>query len=82
MVHEDQNGWNKNNIRAEEEQKTAARTKQHEDEEDYTGIRPAGGEIREQREKHGKKNKTSKTTSVNASAFALPPLNSTKTNEN
>ena len=44
MVHEDQNGWNKNNIRAEEEQKTAARTKQHEDEEEETGIRPAGKE--------------------------------------
>ena len=82
VTQEDHKDCKKNNIRAEEEQKTAARTKQHEDEEDYTGIRPAGGEIREQREKHGKKNKTSKTTSVNASAFALPPLNSTKTNEN
>ena len=73
----------KNNIRAEKEQITAARTKQHEDKEEDTGIRPAGREkIREQREKHGKKNKTSKTTSVIATAFALPPLNSTKTNHN
>ena len=31
------------NIRAEEEQITAARTKQHEDKEEDTGIRPAGG---------------------------------------
>ena len=39
----DQKGCKKNNIRAEEEQTTAARTKQHEDEEDI-GIRPAGRE--------------------------------------
>ena len=44
----------------------------------------AGGEgnIRDQREDHGKKNKTIKTTSVIATAFALPPLNSTKKNKN
>ena len=40
---QDQKGC-KNNIRAEEEQITAARTKQHEDEEEDTGIRPAGRE--------------------------------------
>ena len=34
----------KNNIRAEEEQTTAARAKQHEDEEVNTGIKPAGRE--------------------------------------
>ena len=39
---QDQKGC-KNNIRAEEEQITAARAEQHEDEED-TGIRPAGRE--------------------------------------
>ena len=39
----DQKGC-KNNIRAEEEQTTAARTKQHEDEAEDTGIRPAGRE--------------------------------------
>ena len=35
---QDQTGWK--NIRAEEEQRTAARPKQHEDEEEDTGIRP------------------------------------------
>ena len=61
MMQEDQKGCKKNNIRAEGEQTTAARTKQHEDEEEDTGIRAAGREKRrEQREKQGKKNKTSK----------------------
>ena len=41
-MQEDQKGCKKNNVRAEEEQATAARTKQHEDEEIDTGIRPAG----------------------------------------
>ena len=36
---QDQKGCKKN-IRVEEEQITAARTKQHEDEEEDTGIRP------------------------------------------
>ena len=36
---QDQKGC-KNNIRAEEEQITAARAKQHGDEEEDTGIRP------------------------------------------
>ena len=40
---QDQKGCKKN-IRVEEEQITAARTKQHEDEEEDTGIRPAGRE--------------------------------------
>ena len=40
MMQEDQKGCKKNNIRAEEEQITAARAKQHEDEEEDTGIRP------------------------------------------
>ena len=44
MMQEDQKGCNKNNIRADEEQITAARTKQHEDEEEDTGMRPAGRE--------------------------------------
>ena len=35
----------------------------------------------EQHKKHGKKIKTSKTTIDVATAFALPPLNSTKTNK-
>ena len=38
-VQEDQKGC-KNNVRAEEEQITAARAKQHEDDEEDTGIRP------------------------------------------
>ena len=38
-MQEDQKGCKKN-IRAEEEQINAARTKQHEDEEEDTGIRP------------------------------------------
>ena len=41
---QDQKDCKKNIIRAEEEQITAARTKQHEDEEEDTGIRPAGRE--------------------------------------
>ena len=73
----------KKNIRVEEEQAIAARTKQHENEED-TDIRPAG------REKQGNKKRNtakrtkqaSKTTSVIATAFPLPPLNSTKTSKN
>ena len=42
VMQEDQKGCKKN-IRAEQERITAARTKQHEDEEDI-GIRPAGRE--------------------------------------
>ena len=46
-MQEDQKGCKKNNIRAEEEQTTAARAKQREDEKEDTGIRPAGrGEIK------------------------------------
>ena len=40
VIQEDQKGCKKNNIRAEEEQITAARTKQHEHEEEDTGIGP------------------------------------------
>ena len=39
-MQEDQKGRKKDNIRAEEEQITVARAKQHEDEEEDTGIRP------------------------------------------
>ena len=39
-MQEDRKGCKKDNIRAEEEQATAARAKQHEDEEEDTGIRP------------------------------------------
>ena len=49
----------KNNIRAKEEQTTAARTKQHEDQEEDTGIRSAGrenkGTKREARQKEQNK---------------------------
>ena len=37
---QDQKGCKKDNIRADEEQITAARTKQHEEEEKHTDIRP------------------------------------------
>ena len=40
---QDQQGCKKKNIRAEEGQMTAARVKQHEDEEEDTGIRPKSG---------------------------------------
>ena len=43
-MEEGQKGCKKNTIRVEGEQITAARTKQHEDEEEDTGIRPAGRE--------------------------------------
>ena len=49
-MQEDQKGCKNNNIR---EQITAARTKQHGDEEEDTSIRPAG------RENMGTKKKTS-----------------------
>ena len=39
MIQE-QKGCKKNNIRAKEEQITAARAKQHEDEEEDAGVRP------------------------------------------
>ena len=43
-VMQDQKGCKKNYIRAEEEQITAARTTEYEDEEEDIGIRPAGRE--------------------------------------
>ena len=43
-MQEDRKGCKKDNIRAEEEQATAARAKQHEGEEEDTGTRPAGRE--------------------------------------
>ena len=78
MMQGDQKGCKKNNTHAEEEQITAARTKQHEDEKEDTGIRPTG------RENKGTKRETRQTElnkkarqqiSVNATAFALLPLN-------
>ena len=48
VMQEDQKGCK--NIRAEEEQITAARTKQREDEEEDAGIRPAGRENKGKRE--------------------------------
>ena len=87
-VMEDQKGCKKNNIRAEEEQITAARTKQHEDGEEDTGRiyrHKAGGEGKYGKKERNKARRTkqgSETTSVIASAFMLPPLNSTKTNKN
>ena len=43
MIQEDQKGC-KNKIRAEEEHVTASRTKPHENDDQDTGIRPAGME--------------------------------------
>ena len=40
VIQEDQKGCKKNNIRAEEEQKTTARTKQREDEEGESLCKP------------------------------------------
>ena len=51
MIQEDQKDC-KNNTRAEEKQVIAAETKQHEDEEQGAGKRPAG------RENKGKKKET------------------------
>ena len=84
MMQEDQKGCKKNNIRVEEEQTTAARTKHHEGEEEDTGIRPAGRKNKETKRETRQKitKQASKTTSVIATAYALPPLNSTKTNKN
>ena len=63
---QDQKGCKKNNIRAEEEQTTAARTK-HEDEEN-TGIRPAG------RKNKGTKRNTAKRTKQARQQASSPPL--------
>ena len=81
---QDQQGCKKNKIRPEEEQMTAARTKQHEDEEEDTGIRPPGRENQGNKERNTAKRtkQARKTTSVIATAFALPPLNSPKKNKN
>ena len=54
VMREDQKGCKKNNVLAEEEQITAARTKQHGDKEEYTGRRPAERKKKEGRKKHGK----------------------------
>ena len=84
VMQEDQKGCkNVLYIRAEVEQRTAARTK-HEAEEEDTGIRPAGRENEGNKERNNAKRtkQASKATSVIATAFALPPLNSTKANKN
>ena len=77
MMQEDQKGCKKTNVRAEEEQITAARTKQHEDKEEDTGIRPARREKKSgNKERNTAKitKQASQTTSAIATAFfALPP---------
>ena len=51
----------KNNMRAVKEHIIVERTKQHEEEEEYTGIRPAGRENKgTKRNTRQKRNKTSK----------------------
>ena len=74
-MQEYQKGCKKNSIRAEEEQKTAARAKQHGDEEEDSGIGPAGREkIREQREKHGEKKQNKQARKqVSLLRFRAPP---------
>ena len=56
MNQENQKGCKKN-IRAEEEQITAARPKQHEDKEEDTGIRPR--KKQKQKQKQRRKNRSS-----------------------
>ena len=60
MMQEDQKGCQKNNMRAEEEQITTARATTRRRGRRYRHKAGGEGKIREQREKHGKKNKTSK----------------------
>ena len=76
MMQQDQKR-SKNNIlriRAVEEQRTATRTKQHEDEEEDTGTRPAGREkIREHREKHGKKEQNKQARQVSLLPLSRSP---------
>ena len=78
MMQVDQKGCRKNNVRAEEEQTTAARTK-HEVEEEDTGRRPAGRErIREQRETRPKE-PNKQDNKCHCCRFRAPPI---KFNEN
>ena len=82
-MQEYQKECKKNNICAEKEQTTAARTKQHEDKEGDTGTWPAGKKKNETNETRQKRTKqASKTASAIATDFALPPMNLTKTNKN
>ena len=68
MTQEHQKSSKKNNIRAEEEQTTAARTKQHEDEDGDTGTRPAG------REKQGNKDINKAKRTKQARQVSLLPI--------
>ena len=77
-MKEGQKGCKYNSIPADEEEPiTVARTKQQNEEEENTGIRPVGRENKgTKRERQGKtkKNKARKTAArVNNAAFALPP---------
>ena len=56
VMQEDRKGCKKNNTRRAEEQITAPRTKRHEDEE-VTGIRPAGRENKGTKRNKAKKKK-------------------------
>ena len=68
VMQEDQNGCKKNNIHAEEEQITAGRTKQRDEEEEDTGIRPAGrentGTMTEKRQTKEEQNKQARLVSL------------------
>ena len=80
---QDQKGCNKNTIRAEEEQITAARAtraKQHENEEEDTGIRSAGRENKGTKRESRQKEQTSKQhNKCHCYRFRAPPI---KLNEN
>ena len=70
---QDQKG-RKNNIRAEEEQITAAGTKQHEDEEEDTGTRPAGRENEETKRETKQKEQNKQDNKCHCYRFRAPPI--------
>ena len=78
MMQEDQKGCKKN-IRAQE-QINAARTKQNEDKEEDTGIRPAGREKntrtrrKKQRDKYGEKKTSKQDNKCHCYRFRAPPI--------
>ena len=85
VMKEHQKGCKKNNPRADEEkQLTVARMKQQK-EEGKKYRHKAGGEgkqgIKERNKALKMKNRAIKTTRVITAAFALAPLNPTKTNK-
>ena len=74
MMQEDQKGYKNNNIRAEEEQITAARAKQHEDEEEDTGIRPARRENTGTKRETRQKELNKRDNKCHCCRFRAPPI--------